>query len=137
MKPVLIDTCIWSLAFRGKEPRDKTVAQKLADLVYAERVIMIGPVRQELLSGYSNKVQFLKLKEKLSYFPNEPIIDSDYEVAAEFSNMCRKKGIQGSHTDFLICAIAHRLKIHIYTTDKDFQYYADIIPVKLYAESIG
>jgi len=67
------------------------------------------------------------------YFPNEPIIDEDYVIAAEFSNLCRQKGVQGSHIDFLICAVAHRLKISIFTGDKDFNLYHQLIPIDLYS----
>jgi len=135
MKAVLVDTCIWSLALRGKSPRNTDIAKELTALIHTEKAKIIGPIRQELLSGYSDFEQFNKLKNKLIYFPNEPIIDEDYETAAEFSNRCRNKGIQGSHIDFLICAVAHRLKLSIYTRDKDFSFYSRIIPVLLYSES--
>jgi predicted nucleic acid-binding protein len=106
MSAVLVDTCIWSLALRGKTPRDISVSNELARLIYVEKAKIIGPIRQEVLSGYSDIKQYNKLKNKLMYFPNEPIINEDYLSAAKFSNLCRKKGIQGSHIDFLICAVA-------------------------------
>ena len=70
------------------------------------RVQMIGPIRQELLSGIKFAEQFKKLKKTLTYFPDLQIKSADYEKAAELFNLCRKSGIQGSNTDFLICAIA-------------------------------
>jgi len=94
--------------------------------------LIIGPIRQEILSGYSNLTKFKKLKEKLSYFENTPILDSDYELAAEFCNKCRKSGIQGSHIDFLICAVAKRMDVPVFTTDNDFFHYRDILPLNLY-----
>ena len=135
MKAVLIDTCIWSLALRGKSPRDISVSKELIKLIHAEKAKIIGCIRQEVLSGYSDFKQYSKLKDKLVYFPNEPIIDNDYLLAAEFSNLCRQKGIQGSHIDFLICAVASRLEISIYTSDKDFKLYSCHIPIKLHSES--
>ena len=80
-------------------------------------------------------VRYQKLRDKLRAFPNEPIIDLDYEIAAEYSNICRRKGIQGSHVDFLICAVASRLKMEIYTNDKDFGYYSKHLPISLYGEN--
>ncbi|WP_407635910.1 PIN domain-containing protein [Sediminispirochaeta smaragdinae] len=56
----------------------------------------------------------------------------DYEKAAEFSNICRKNGIQGSHIDFLICAVACRNNMSIFTTDKDLQRYHEYIQCSLY-----
>ena len=135
MSAVLVDTCIWSLALRGKTPRDISVSNELARLIYLERAKIVGPIRQEVLSGYSDIKQYNKLKNKLMYFPNEPVTDEDYLSAAKFSNLCRTQGIQGSHIDFLICAVANRLKMSIYTYDKDFEFYSRLIPIELYLES--
>lgn len=135
MSAVLVDTCIWSLALRGKTPRDIAVSNELARLIYLERAKIIAPIRQELLSGYSDIKQYNKLKNKLMYFPNEPVTDEDYLSAAKFSNLCRTQGIQGSHIDFLICAVANRLKMSIYTYDKDFKFYSRLIPIELYLKS--
>ena len=135
MNAVLVDTCIWSLALRGKSPRDISVSEELTRLIYTEKAKIIGPIRQELLSGYSDIKQYNKLKDKLMYFPNELILDEDYLSTARFSNLCRQKGIQGSHIDFLICAVANRLKMSIFTYDKDFDFYSQLIPIKLYFKS--
>jgi len=131
MSGVLVDTCIWSLALRSNAPKETAVAEQLSQLIDENQVRIIGPIRQELLSGYTDKNSFERLRQKIKYFPNEPIIDADYESAAEYSNFCRSKGIQGSHTDFLICAISMRAKFHIYTTDKDFQNYSKYLPISL------
>jgi len=135
MSSILVDTCIWSLALRGKSPRDISVSEELTRLIYTEKAKIIGPIRQEVLSGYSDIKQYNKLKNKLIYFPNELILDEDYLSAARFSNICRQKGIQGSHIDFLICAVADRLKMSIYTYDKDFEFYSQLIPITLYLKS--
>ncbi len=123
------------MALRGKSPRDISVSNELIKLIHAEKAKIIVCIRQEVLSGYSDFNQYKKLKDKLVYFPNEPIIDNDYLLAAEFSNLCRQKGIQGSHIDFLICAVAFRLEMNIFTSDKDFKLYSCHIPIKLYSES--
>ena len=99
------------------------------------QVKIIGSIRQELLSGYSQKSRYDKIRQKLSYFPNEPILDIDYECAAEYSNICRTNGVQGSHIDFLICAIAARTKFKIFTTDKDFKHYSKYLPILLLEKS--
>ncbi|MDR0301023.1 MAG: hypothetical protein LBI04_01765 [Treponema sp.] len=57
---------------------------------------------------------------------------SDYEFAAECSNECRRNGIQGSHTDFLICAAAIKNGWEIFTEDTDFLEYEKHIPIRLY-----
>lgn len=132
MSGVIIDTCMWSLAFRGKKPKEAKVACVISGLIDENRAKIIGLIKQEVLSGYSDYQSYVELRDKLSYFPNEPTLDSDYENAAEYSNICRKNGIQGSHADFLICAVSIRLKMMIYTNDKDFQHYSKYLPIELY-----
>ena len=129
---VIVDTPIWSYAFRTGNKEFQSEIDELTLLIQELNALIIGPIRQEILSGYSNISKFRKLKEMLSYFDNTPILDSDYESAAELHNKCRKKGIQGSHTDFLICAIAIRLDAPIFTTDQDFSLYENVIDIKRY-----
>ena len=129
---VLVDTTIWSYALRSTNKEYQYEVEQLKSLIRDQRALIIGPIRQEILSGYSDIRKFERLKEKLSYFENTPIQDSDYELAAELCNQCRKKGIQGSHIDFLICAVAKRLDVSIFTSDKDFFHYRDIISINLF-----
>lgn len=129
---ILVDTCIWSLALRRTEAIAPTLVEELAELVAELRVQLIGPIRQELLSGIKVKKQFAALKKYLAAFPDLPLESADFELAAEFFNLARSKGIQGSNTDFLICAVAHRHQMPIFTTDKDFKRYASVLPVRLY-----
>jgi predicted nucleic acid-binding protein len=93
---------------------------------------MIGPVRQELLSGIKEKAQFELLREHLKAFPDLELETSDYEAAAVAFNRCRERGVQGSNTDFLICAAAARRDFAIFTTDGDFQHYAPVLRLKLH-----
>lgn len=132
MTGILVDTCVWSIALRGEPPKDVQIAEELTQLIDDNQVKIIGAIRQELLSGYSDKQSYERLRAKLKFFPNEPVLDVDYEAAAEYSNVCRAKGIQGSHTDFLICAVAIRAKLKIFTTDKDFTNYSKHLPISIY-----
>lgn len=129
---VLVDTCIWSHALRSKKPEFESQVKSLETLIANRRVLIIGAIRQEILSGYSDLNKFEQLKTKLSYFENTPILDEDYIIAAKFYNECRQKGVQGSHIDLLICAVAVRLNIPIFTSDKDFGFYQQHLPIKLY-----
>jgi len=132
MSGVLVDTCIWSGALRGKQSTNERFAQELMSLIDDGRAKIIGVIRQELLSGYSNEQRYESLRKRMNWFPNELINDSDYEQAAAFSNICRRKGIQGSHIDFLICAVSVRLDLQIFTVDQDFEHYIKHLPINLY-----
>ncbi len=130
---VLVDTCIWSHALRSNKSEFATEVKNLETLIADQRVLIIGAIRQEVLSGYSDVTKFELLKTKLSYFENTAILDEDYIIAAKFYNECRKKGVQGSHIDLLICAVAVRINSQIFTSDKDFGFYQQYLPIKLYS----
>ena len=133
---VLLDTCIWSHALRSRKPEYEVLVKSLETLIAEQRVLIIGAIRQEVLSGYSDHNKFETLKAKLNYFENTPILDEDYITAARFYNECRQKGVQGSHIDLLICAVAVRLNASILTSDKDFGFYQQYLPIKLYTNLI-
>jgi len=129
---VLVDTSIWSLALRRGSDSASRPVRELRGLIADNRVQMIGPIRQEILSGVRDEAQFKELEVHLKAFPDLPVTSEDYVLAARFFNLCRGKGIQGSNTDFLICAVAVRRRLAIFTTDKDFALYAKHVPIVLH-----
>ncbi len=133
---VLVDTSVWSLALRRRgRPNDPAVGE-LRSLIDEGRVALIGPIRQELLSGIRTSEAFERLRDHLQPFSDEQLETADFERAAEHFNTCRAQGIQGSNTDFLICAAAERRKLPILTTDADFSRFADILPIRLHGRSM-
>ena len=129
---VLVDTPIWSLALRRARRVDADAPRELGELVKEGRVVMLGPVRQEVLSGIKATAQFEMLRDHLRSFPNLELETADYEDAAMAYNRCRERGVQGSNTDFLICAVAMRRELSIYTTDGDFRHYARVLELQLH-----
>jgi len=133
---ILVDTSVWSLALRRSETdlsrKEAHAVDLLKELIRDGRVVVIGPVRQEILSGIPDEAQFRKLKAKLHAFEDLGLTSDDYELAAEFYNTCKKRGVQGSYIDFLICAVAARNKLPIFTLDKDFERYAQPLEISLY-----
>jgi hypothetical protein len=95
-------------------------------------VEIIGPIRQEVLSGIPHKSKFDAVRDKLRTFPDLEIATEDYEEAAAYCNRCRSAGIQGSFTDFVICAVAARHELAIFTDDKDFIGFKKVLPIQLY-----
>lgn len=137
---VLVDTSIWSLALRRSKAQisdaENGVTSDLRDLIQDGRARLMGAIRQELLSGIRDPAQFGQLKTYLRAFPDEPLSTDDYEEAARCSNQCRSRGIAGSGTDFLICAVAIARRWQIFTRDGDFETYARVIPLKLFATGV-
>ena len=129
---VLVDTSIWSLALRREAHVRNNAAESLSALIADHRVEIIGPIRQELLSGIRSSLQYENLKKHLAAFPDLAIGTEEYEIAAQFYNLCRSKGVQGSNTDFLICAVAVKYQLAIFTADDDFKKFAKFLPIALF-----
>ena len=132
----LVDTSVWSLALRRK-PEDlnaveRKIVAELTEIIQEGLVRVIGPVRQELLSGIRSAVQYEKLRITLRAFPDEMIDTTDFERAAKAGNECRAKGIMVSTVDMLICAVALARGWSIFTTDPDFTNYAKVLPINLH-----
>ena len=131
---VIVDTVIWSLAFR-RQTVTTHYQDALKDLISDGRAVLLGAVRQEVLSGIRHSEQFEKLKLSLRAFSDLALKPQDYECAAKYFNLCRSKGVQGVNTDFLICAAAVNHNCSIFTTDKDFVNFSNLLPISLYDDS--
>jgi predicted nucleic acid-binding protein len=131
---VVVDTPIWSFAYRRarRSPDEQEIVAELVTLIQQEVAVLTGAIRQEVLSGISNAKHFDEVRATLRGFPELSPAVTDYERAASFCNLCRHKGVQGSPTDFLICAIAAGHDAEIYTTDDDFARYAKVLGIRLH-----
>jgi predicted nucleic acid-binding protein len=123
---VIADTSVWSLALRRRTDPQTAAVTVLRELIEDGLIVMLGCIRQQILSGVRSDDQFQKLRDHLRAFPDEVLQTKDYEQAAEFFNACRQQGIQGSNTDFLICAAAANRGYAIFTTDRDFQHFQSL-----------
>jgi predicted nucleic acid-binding protein len=133
---VLVDTTVWSLALRRRRRalhRDGLrLVREFESLVVEGRVLLAGPVRQEILTGVRDASAFERLREHLSHFDDVALRTEDYETAADFANRCLAAGVAVTSTDLLLCAIAARRSASVFTTDPDFTAYAEALPVKLH-----
>ena len=136
---VVVDTTIWSLALRRQRPtpKEQMLIDELSELVRELRAVLIGPIRQEVLSGIPDPTKFEVVRQHLEPFDDLPIVEADYEEAARIFNACRMKGVQGSHIDFLICAVAIRHSAAVFTTDQDFTNYAKHLGLELHKPRTG
>jgi hypothetical protein len=130
---VLVDTSIWSNALRRRRVHQNEETRELSELIAEGRVVMIGPIRQELLSGLREPQQFQRLQAQLRAFRDVALTEEDFEDAAECFNRCRVVGVQGSNTDFLVCATSRRRGWAVFTTDNDFARFAEILGIQLHS----
>ena len=133
---VLVDTSVWSLALRRRpaalSPAEHELVNEWANLVADGLATLIGPIRQEILSGIRRAEVFLALRESLLDFPHLGIDAEDYDRAAEFFNLCRTRGITGGPIDMLISSVAYRHAIPVFAADRDFGMFARHLPIRLY-----
>ncbi len=86
---ILVDTSVWSVALRKSGVRDKAVIAELGELIREMRIVMIGPIRQELLSGISDEDTYVRLRESIRAFddlPSVPTVTSSrpfFQIRAE------------------------------------------------------
>ena len=137
---VLIDTPIWSLALR--RPSARLDAQELRRVEEWKRLVLdgrariAGVIRQEVLSGIRDSRDFERLRERLAPFDDVRAESTDHETAASYFNACRAKGVAASSFDALICALATRHRLSVFTTDADFPRYAAVLPIRLHQISV-
>ncbi|MGA3048046.1 MAG: PIN domain-containing protein [Terracidiphilus sp.] len=120
---VIVDTCIWSLALRRRDKsrlsaEDQQMVMQLTEAIQDRRAAIIGPIRQEILSGIRNRAQFAKTEGTLDLFRDEEITVADYVEAARFYNLCQDRGVQCGPVDILLCAVAARKQYGILTSDQ-------------------
>lgn len=133
---VMVDTNVWSLALRRLpeqlSPRETEYVAELATLLGRDDAWLLGAVRQEVLSGIRSEVAFRRIRRQLQgAFPvrTEP---HDYERAAEVSNTLRAGGVASSPVDALLCAVAERVTVPVFTLDQDFERYSSLLGLDLH-----
>lgn len=129
---VVIDTSVWSVALRRKHAEKEPVAAALTRILSTQTVTLLGIVRMELLSGIASAQFLAALRKELRKYTDLPLEVPDYELAADFRTLCRRKGLPGSLADFLVCAAAVRRNAAVFTVDSDFKRFAKFIPIELH-----
>ena len=133
---VLVDTSIWSLALRRRRgdlnAEEQRLVREWEDLVRSGSAVLVGPIRQEVLSGIRSREVFAELQVALGSFGYLEIVPLDYDEAARLFNECRSKSITSTPIDLLICVVAKRYDIPIFSTDPDFTYIAPHADLRLH-----
>ena len=129
---LIVDTCVWSLSLRRRNAArintgEQQLLTQLREAIQDRRVVMLGPIRQEILSGIRDKAQFAKTEELLDPFRDEQIAAGDYVEAARLFNLCQTHGVQCGPVDILICAVAVRNRFRILTTDQGLERCLEVL----------
>ncbi len=131
---MLVDTNIWSTMLRRNLPEDEVLRKNMRALIDEGKVAIIGPIRQEVLTGIKSEKQFELMQDYLTTFEDATITTEDYELAAKNANKLRSKGISTGNVDVLIVTFCQKHDIEVYSKDKDFDEMRKIIKFKKYQE---
>jgi len=91
------------------------------------QVALIGPIRQEVLSGIQDLAQFHKLRDALAAFPDEPLTTPHFVEAARLFNLCRSRGVECGPVDMLLCAVTARNQYSILTGDQGLKRCIEVL----------
>jgi predicted nucleic acid-binding protein len=129
----LVDTSVWSLAYRRDTPPDVSqVAALRSALVGGEYVAITGMVLLELLRGFlPPRAQDRIMNDLAALELIEPTRD-DYVEAARLANTCRQAGVQLGSVDALLAQLAISRHLEMLTTDRDFENAARVVPLQVW-----
>ncbi len=127
---LLVDTSVWSLAFRRDQPSSASEVDELGRAILAgDPIYSTGLILQELLQGFSGPKAQQQIIERFAALPLLVPDRKDHIQAAALRNTCRRKGIQTGTIDALLAQLCIRHRLTILTTDNDFRNIATVFPL--------
>lgn len=129
---VLVDTSVWSLAFRKKQPSTEPSVEQLRELISSgHSIYYVGIILTELLQGIRSEIGFNQIEKHFDVLELLELKKEDYVCAAKLSQTCRKAGINAGTIDYLIAAACIEHSCSLLTTDRDFERIATVSPLLL------
>ena len=130
---LLVDTSVWSLAFRRDAPPASSEVSELRRALEAgDEIFVTGLILQELLQGFDKPKAHHQI---IQHFKALPILIPDREdhiQAAELRNKCRRKGVQVGTIDVLLVQLCIQHNLTMLTTDKDFTNISKIVRIRIW-----
>lgn len=118
---LLVDTSVWSLAFRRSVDSAAAQVEALrAALGGGEPIVTTGLILQELLQGFSGPRARKDIVQRFAALPLLVPDRRDYIDAADLRNLCRRSGVQIGTIDALLTQLCIRHELTLLTTDRDF-----------------
>lgn len=130
---LLVDTSVWSLAFRRDgESRGPQVDALRSALGGGEPIVTTGLILQELLQGFLGPRAGADIITRFAALPLTVPDRSDHIDAAELRTLCRRSGVQVGTIDALLARLCIRHELVLLTTDNDFVQAAAHCPLKVW-----
>jgi predicted nucleic acid-binding protein len=132
---LLVDTSVWSLAFRRDSPSSAAEVQVLVRAIEAgETLVTTGLILQELLQGFLGPKARAQIIDRFSAVPLLVPDRDDHIQAAELRNRCRRSGIRIGTIDALLAQLCVRHDLTMLSTDNDFKHIARHSALELWKE---
>ena len=131
---LLVDTSVWSLAFRRDVEVEEPEVQALKEaLAGADVVVTTGLVLQELLQGFAGAKASEQIVERFSALALIQPDREDHIAAAGLRNSCRRAGVQIGTVDAIIAQLCIRHEVVLLSTDQDFVHAAKHSSLKVWS----
>jgi predicted nucleic acid-binding protein len=129
---VLVDTSVWSLAFRKRGPAEHAQVTKLAELAEArDEIAITGTILQEVLQTFRDESAFSLIEAKLEPLVFLTLGRVAFVEAARLHRRCAARGFSVSTADCQIATSALRYKCSLLTADSDFERIARVCDLSL------
>jgi predicted nucleic acid-binding protein len=128
---MLVDTSVWSLAFRRDAPAFGPEVLTLRAAIDA--IVTTGLVLQELLQGFAGPRARKDIVQRFAALPLLVPDRQDYIDAADIRNVCRRSGVQIGTIDALLGQLCIRHELTLLTTDADFSLAARHCPLRVWS----
>ena len=126
---ILVDTSVWIEFFRNGK---STVAYHLDELLSLNKVVMVSPIRAEILSGARNLGEFHRLKDFFLVLTHLPEPENLWAQIEEIRFRLIRKGHTVSLIDLMIALTASYYEVSLWSQDRDFEAIQREISLHLY-----
>lgn len=126
--PIIIDTSVWVSLFKDKTGR---LTQLVASRAQSAKIVMVLPVRLEILQGCRGEVQWQSMLVRLNAFERLTMTAQTWDSAARLYYEMRQTGKTiRSSLDCCIAQLAIENDCTLFHNDRDFETIAAIRPLK-------
>lgn len=129
---VLVDTSVWSLAYRRDTSPDQVEVAALREILARGEVVTSGVIYLELLRGFTAPRTRSTVESDFDAVPFLTPRRQDYGGAADLSLACRRAGVELGTVDALIAQLAIAHDLTLLTTDQDFTHASAHIPLQVW-----
>lgn len=131
---LLVDTSVWSLAFRRDAPPSTPEVTELGRALRAgEDIYVTGLILQELLQGFRRPAAHRQIIEHFRALPLLVPDRGDHIQAADLRNKCRRKGVHAGTIDALLARLCIRHGLTVLSTDRDFRNISRVVPLSVWS----